>query len=120
MEIKTKFNINDEVWFVHPISKRAVQGRVMQIEIHAQGKHKYRRSDNGKLGLVKTGEYESSYFLIQYCIDDNVRKEPCTLPEYQVHETKEQLLERISATIEPLVGIKESGKTLNAPERYHS
>ena len=102
MEIKTKFNVNDEVWFVHPTSQRAVQGRIMGMQIRIDGKPKYRRSDDGKRGLIRTGEYEAQRFVHLYSIDDNVRKEGCTKGEYDIYETKEQLVESLKAKADSL------------------
>ena len=95
MEIKTKFNINDEVWFVHPNTQRAVQGRIKEINIQIGGKPKYKHPDNGTRGLIRTGEYETQQFVHRYSIDDNIRKEGVTKGEYDIYETKEQLVESL-------------------------
>ena len=95
MEIKTKFNINDEVWFLHPLSQKAVQGRISSINIEVRGKPKYRHSDDGKRGLIRTGEYEPQMFVHRYTIDDMVRKEGVSKSDYDLHLTKEALIESL-------------------------
>ena len=102
MEIKTKFNVNDEVWFVHPNTQRAVQGRIMGIQIRVDGKPKYKHKCNGMRGVVRTGEYEAQSFTHLYSIDDNIRKEGCTKGEYDIYETKEQLVESLKAKADNL------------------
>lgn len=37
MELTTKFNINHEVWFLHPNSQKAVQGRIKEIQLKVGG-----------------------------------------------------------------------------------
>jgi len=95
MDIKTKFDINDEVWFVHPNTQRAVQGRIKEINIKIGGKPKYRCVTDGKKSMIRTGEYETQLFVHKYLIDDNVRKEGVSKSGYDIHKTKEELTESL-------------------------
>ena len=37
MDLSTKYNINDEVWFLHPQSQKVVQGRIKDIKLTDSG-----------------------------------------------------------------------------------
>ena len=96
MEIRTKFNINDEVWFVHPNTNRSVQGRIKEIKIRICGKENYKRINNGKLGLICTGEYEPQQSAHIYYIDDNVTNQCISKSAYDIYQTKEELIESLN------------------------
>lgn len=100
MEITTKFNINDEVWFVHPLSQNAVCGRIKEIHIKVGGKPKYRRGN--KRDLIRTGEYEEQRFVHTYSIDDQIRKEGVTRSEYDLFPTKDGLKDELKRRAESL------------------
>ena len=102
MDIKTKFNINDKVWIIHPLSKKAVQGCIKGIYIIIEGKPKHKHSGDGKRGLIRTGEYESQKFVDRYIIDDMITKEGVSKTEYDVYETKEKLIESIKMNADDL------------------
>ena len=102
MDIKTKFDINDEVWFVHPNTQRAVQGRIKEINIKIGGKPKYRYPTDGTRGLIRTGEYETQLFVHVYLIDDNVRREGVSKGVYDIHKTKEELVESLKLKADSL------------------
>lgn len=98
MELTTKFNINEEVWFLHPQSQRVVQGKIMGIQIRIGSQPQYRHSTDGKKGLVKTGEYKEQRFVNIYHIDDNIRKEGVSKAEYDIYYTKDQLIEKLKTS----------------------
>jgi len=100
MEITTKYNINDEVWFVHPLSQKAVCGRVNGINIKVGGKAKYRTGEHRD--LIKTGEYEEQRFTHTYTIDDQIRKEGITKTEHELFINKDELKQRLMSEVENL------------------
>lgn len=95
MELTTKFNINEQVWFLHPQSQRAVQGTIVGIQIRIGSQPQYIRSNDGKKGLIKTGQYKEQKFVNIYTIDDNIRKEGVSKAEYDIYYTKDQLIEKL-------------------------
>ena len=94
MEIITKYNINEEVWFIHPLSQKAVCGRIKGINIRVEGKPKYRCGE--RRDLIKTGEYEEQRFVHTYTIDDQIRKEGVTRSEYDLFANKEDLKDELN------------------------
>lgn len=93
MELTTKFNINDEVWFIHPNTQKAVLGRIQEINLKVGGKPKYRTGD--RRDLIRTGEYTEQKFVNVYHIDDMVRKEGVTKREDEIFTSKEDLVSSI-------------------------
>ncbi len=100
MELKTKYNINDEVWFVHPQSQRAVCGKVMGIRLEVRGQPKYKAGE--RRNLIMTGEYEARQYYPTYTMDDNIRKEGVTKSETEIFETKELLVNSIKEKADKL------------------
>ena len=100
MEIKTKFDINDEVWFLHPQSQKAVSGRIKEINIRIGGNPKYRTGD--RRDRIATGEYEKRLYSHSYQIDDQIRREGIGKSEYDLFLTKEELKESLKTKISSL------------------
>ena len=100
--IETTYNINDEVWFIHPVSKKAVSGRIKFINIKVDGRPVYRTSNDGKRSLIRTGEYTTKGMVILYTIDDQVRKEGVTINQNELFTTKEQLKSEMIQNINSL------------------
>lgn len=94
MIIETKFNINDDVWFVHPKSQQCISGKVITIEIRIGSRAK--QKGDGKRGLIPTGEYEEQKFIHSYYLSDKVNKESIFKQDYQLFNSKEKLIESLS------------------------
>ena len=91
MTITTKFNINDEVWFIHPKTQRVVQGKVCGIDCMVNSRKKYEANPNNK-GLIPTGEYETMWSKNRYDIYDKVAKDRYSVYEQSVFPTKQELI----------------------------
>ena len=91
MTITTKFDINDKVWFIHPKTQLAVQGKVSGIECEIAGKPKYKVSPNSKL-RVPTGDYEKSFHAYRYSIDYKSTKDKLPKYENELFPTKQELI----------------------------
>lgn len=52
MTITTKFNINDEVWFIRPSTQKAIKGKIEGVAIKVDSEVKYIHDD--KKGLIRT------------------------------------------------------------------
>lgn len=73
MTIETKFNINDDVWFVHPKSQQCVSGKIVEIDIKIGSRVKMKR--HGSRGLIASGEYEQQKFIHAYYLSDKINQE---------------------------------------------
>lgn len=100
MTLTTKYEINDEVWFLHPLSQKAVIGRVRDIQLNVGSKAEYRTGD--RRNLIKTGEYKQAGIFVVYTLDDHVRKEGCMKSERDLFPTKEALIESIKVKADNL------------------
>lgn len=89
MGIETKFNINDDAWFVHPTSLKAVSGKVREIKVEITSET-IKRTGN-KRDLINTGEYKMRGIFINYLLDDNVRKEGVLRRQSDVFSSKDEL-----------------------------
>lgn len=100
--IETTYNINDEVWFIHPLSKKAVSGRIKSINIQVKSSPIYTTPKDGKRSLIHTGEYKTSSTIILYTVDDQVRKEGVTKNQSELFTTKEELKSQMIENINSL------------------
>lgn len=91
MTITTKFNINDEVWFIHPRTQLAVQGKVCGIECRVNGMAKYETSPNTKLRRPN-GDYEKALDTNKYSIDHKSTKDKLPKYENELFPTKQELI----------------------------
>ncbi len=86
MTITTKFNINDEVWFIYPRTQKVICGRVGSMSIKVHSRKLYEPDD--KKGLIATGEYKETsqevvYQLFNESTGDVFRKETELFPTKQ-------------------------------------
>lgn len=56
MEVETKYNINDKVWFINPQSGMVVSGKIIEIKISIRSREIKKCGD--KRDLIPTGEYK--------------------------------------------------------------
>lgn len=91
MTITTKFDINDDVWFIHPRTQLAFQGKVCGIECRIGGREQYKANPNSK-GLLPIGEYKMSMYAKMYIIDDKATKDRFSKPENELFPTKQELI----------------------------
>lgn len=89
MTIATKFNINDEVWFIHPKTQIAESGKIGFISIDVQGTE-ILEPDNKK-GLSETGDYKEKSQEIVYQIYNGSRCE-ILKKENHIFSTKQELI----------------------------
>lgn len=89
MKIETRYDINDEVWFIHPYSKKAISGVIAGIRCEVKSKPEYRTGD--KKDRIKTGEYLPLFHTHYYQIDDRINKNFIGLYEYDLFKSKEDL-----------------------------
>lgn len=90
MNITTKFDINQKVWFVCGETRKIKCERVKGINVVVTSKPVY-KSELRKKELVPTGECKE-YFILPYYHLESTNNEP----EYNLYATKEELLQSIS------------------------
>lgn len=96
MEIKTKFNINDDVWFIHPVSQLCVEGKIIEIGIKVKSKKRYKHGT--KRDLIFTGEYEEQRFLHNYYLTDKCTDNQICKNETQIFKTKSALIDSLKGS----------------------
>jgi hypothetical protein len=77
VEIKTKFNINDEVLFLSPDGLKSSSGRITAINISVVGIEKRIpcKNDLGQtVAMAPSGEYEIASTLLSYMINEKLTR----------------------------------------------
>ena len=92
MTITTKFNINDEVWFIYQSVQKVGCGKVGDVTIKVQGTQ-ILEPDNKK-GLAPTGNYKEKSKEIIYQIYNESRGE-ILKKESELFLTKEALIDSL-------------------------
>ena len=90
MNITTKFDINQKVWFVCTETRKVKCERVKGINAVVTSKPVY-KSELRKKELVPTGECEQDFILPYYHLESTNNE-----PESMLYATKEELLHIIS------------------------
>lgn len=92
MEIATKYNLNDELWFIHPQIFMPVVAKVKgcTVEFISKPEHK----SDGKRGLIPTGNYLPDSIRETYKLVDKTGKEYTALGT-KLFPVKEELIESL-------------------------
>jgi hypothetical protein len=94
MEIKTEYNINDELWFIHPRSGKPASGKVVTITVEVVGRQITKAGQ--KRDLIKTGDYAPKSRFTRYYLDDRGSKnETVCKSQYDLFVSKEKLIESL-------------------------
>lgn len=93
MRIETKYNINDELWFM--MGNRIHCKKVIDVKIEAKGKTQYKVA-NGR-GLVPTGNYLHEDTIISYIMESGPKGcffiDP--VKEKDLFKTKKELIKSL-------------------------
>ena len=93
MDVKTKYDINDNVWYIHPTSEKAVCGKIIDISVKIKSKPIYQPDRFGRRSLIKTGDFEPLIYTPTYILEDSLKFDGVTKSELEVFESKEKLKE---------------------------
>lgn len=93
MEIKTKYNIGDELWFIN--NTKAIKGHIHHIKIHIESKAEVKSGN--KRDLIKTGKRILSSLTIGYhmATDSSGAYFVKPTPENELFITKEELIKSL-------------------------
>lgn len=92
MNITTKFDINQKVWFVCCVTRKIKCEKVKGIKIYLNSIQPISPIE-GKKYLVRTGEYKACQPIINYELESSSAKNE---REFMLYTTKEELLQSIS------------------------
>ena len=90
MNATTKFDINQQVWFICGETRKIKCERIKQVRIIFTSKPVYSTNTRTK-HLDTTGEYNQDAVLVYYDLESTNSE-----PEFMIYATKEELLHIIS------------------------
>ena len=93
MNVKTKYNVNDELWFI--IGKAIVCKKVTKIVVHVQGS--MIKIPDQKRGFTETGNYFVDKTYVEYIMEGSLRGSFYTEPieEKYLFKTKSALIKSL-------------------------
>lgn len=96
MNIETKFEINDEVWFINSAQK-AFSSKITEISIRVLSQPIYKTGE--RRDLLKTGDYKNKGKQVYYTLDNPsyapTSNKSITKSEHELFKTKEELLKSL-------------------------
>lgn len=95
MQIETKYNVNDEVWAIHPAAKKAISGKVSGINGLQTSKREVKEIE-GTTEMMATGNLILGDMNIHYQIDFGPDYQAAMMMEGEVFASKEELIKEIA------------------------
>lgn len=96
MNIPTRFEINDEVWFLSP-ELRIASAKIIEINIRIKSREIMKPAKNGIKGLVKTGEYEPVNYAHQYTVSYySLGRKTLLFSAHELFRSRERVVEHLT------------------------